>query len=76
MQDVSKLMGYFRKNNTFGIGNSLANWFKNWNPPSKSNQPKTFAQLEREDYQEQKKRIDDTFRSFDDMLLNEVAIYE
>ena len=77
MQDVSKLMTYFRKNNTFGIGNSLANWFKNWKPiNNQTNQPKTYAQLEREDYREQMKRIQETYDSFDDMLLNEVVVYE
>jgi len=77
MQEVSKLMGYFRKNNTFGIGNSLANWFKNWKPiNNQTNQPKTYAQLEREDYREQMKRIQETYDSFDDMLLNEVVVYE
>lgn len=43
---------------------------------NQSNQPKTFAQLEREDYREQMKRIQETYDSFDDMLLNEVAVYE
>lgn len=77
IQEVSKLMTYFRKNNTFGIGNSLANWFKNWKPiNNQTNQPKTYAQLEREDYREQMKRIQETYDSFDDMLLNEVVVYE
>jgi DNA-binding MarR family transcriptional regulator len=77
MQEVSKLMTYFRKNNTFGIGNSLANWFKNWKPiNNQANATKTFAQLEREDYRQQMKRIQETYDSFDDMLLNEVTSYE
>lgn len=69
----------WEKEKTFGLSRRLDYWAKkkeDFEKKNKSNQPKTFAQLEREDYQEQKKRIDDTFRSFDDMLLNEVAIYE
>ena len=68
------------KDKNFVLANRLANAKRNGHldkpKNNQSNQPKTFAQLEREDYREQMRKIQETYDSFDDMLLNEVAVYE
>ena len=71
----------WEKEKTFGLSRRLDNWAKKreeFEQRSKANNPKTFNQMQKDEYQEFLKNADEIYRSFDDMIINEngVVVYE